>query len=93
MRRHMHIHPPFFEGCEAGATNLVVAPVFVSTKCWASLYKMGCLETLSTKCRPWIGMDRLIHYKMGTENGLQQGSDCIVFFNQNSFRRLFSSII
>ena len=42
-------------GGGVGATHVVVAPVFFSTKCRTWVYKMGCLETLSTKSGPWIG--------------------------------------
>jgi hypothetical protein len=65
---------PFRTPCElggwVGATHLVGAPAFFSTKCLASIYKMCCLEMSLQKC---LALDTLLHYKMNAEKGLKQG--------------------
>ena len=49
-------HPPSKLGGGVGATHLVVAPVFFSTKWLDSIYKMGCLEISLQSAWPWIGL-------------------------------------
>ena len=46
--------PAANSGGGVGATHLVAAPAFFSTKCLASIYRMGCLEISLQSAWPWI---------------------------------------